>query len=78
MKDDCGNYAVFSEQAASASHVTAATVLGVVSRSPRCSGQASDAVSAYPQLEMKDAPERHHLEVRARNVVGVPLVHVCG
>ena len=47
MKDDSGNFAVFTEQGASASHMTAARVLDVISRLPWCSGQASDAVSAY-------------------------------
>ena len=47
VKDDSGNHAVFTEQGVSASHVTAGEVLDVVSRLLSCSGQASDAVSAY-------------------------------
>ena len=42
---------------ASASHMTAAKVMDVISRLPGCSGRASDAVSAYTQTESKDAPE---------------------
>ena len=61
MKDDTGNYAVFTGQGASASHMTAPRVLDVISRLLGCSGQASDAVSAYTQVEMKDAPELFHL-----------------
>ena len=40
------NYAVFTEQSTSASHMTAAKVLDVNSRLPGCTGQASDAVGA--------------------------------
>ena len=59
-KYDSGNYAVFTEQGASASHMTSGKVLDVVSRPPGCSGQASDAVNAYTQVKMKSAPERLH------------------
>ena len=53
VKHDSKNYAVCTEQSASASHMTAAKVLDVISGLPGCSGQASDAVSAYTQVEMK-------------------------
>ena len=43
VKDDSGNHAVFTEQGASASHMTAAKVLDVISKLPGCSGQASGA-----------------------------------
>ena len=46
-RDDSGNYAVFTEQGASASHMTA----------PECSGKESDAVTAYAQVETKGAPD---------------------
>ena len=55
--DDSRNYAVFREQGASASHMTAPKVLDTVSRLPGCSGQSSDAVSAETQVKFKDAPE---------------------
>ena len=57
VKDDSGSYAVFAEQGSSASQMTAAKVMDVVSKLPGCSGQAADAVSAYTQVEMEDAPE---------------------
>ena len=57
MRHNPGNYTVFPEQGASASHMTAAEVLDVNSRLPECSGQASDSVSAHTQVKMKDAPE---------------------
>ena len=49
--DDSGNYAVFAEQGASASHMTAAKVFGRSFKTLGCSGQASDAVSADTQDE---------------------------
>ena len=40
--------------------MTAANVLDGISRLPGCSGQASDVVSAYTQVKMKDARDRLH------------------
>ena len=56
MKDDSGSCAVFTEQGSSASHMTAAKVMDIISRLPGCAGQAADAVSAYTQVKMEDAP----------------------
>ena len=55
VKDDPGSYAVFSE-GSSASQMTAAKVMDIISRLPGCAGQAADAVSAYTQVKMEDAP----------------------
>ena len=55
MKDDSGSYAVFTEQGSSASQMTAAKVMDIISRLPGCAGQAADAVSAYTQVKMEDA-----------------------
>ena len=55
-KDDSGSYAVFSGQGSSASKMTAAKVMDIISRLPGCAGQTADAVSAYTQVKMKDAP----------------------
>ena len=55
MKDDSGSYAVFTEQGSSASQMTAATIMDIISRLPGCDGQSADAVSAYTQVKMKDA-----------------------
>ena len=55
MKDDSGSYAVFTEQGSSASQMTAAKVVDIISRLPGCDGQAADAVSAYTQVKMEDA-----------------------
>ena len=55
VKDDSGSYAVFNEQGSSASQMTAAKVMDIISRLPGCSGQAADAVSAYTQVKMEDA-----------------------
>ena len=48
VKDDSGAYAVFTEQGSSASQMTAAKVIA---------GQAADAVSAYTQEKVEDAPK---------------------
>ena len=37
----------FAEQGSSASQMTAAKVMDIISRLPGCAGQAADAVSAY-------------------------------
>ena len=44
VKDDSGSYAVFTEQGSSASQMTAAKVMDIISRLPGCAGQAADAV----------------------------------
>ena len=57
LKDDSGSYAVFTEQGSSASQMTAAKVMEIISRLPVCAGQAADAVSVYTQVKMEDAPK---------------------
>ena len=56
VKDDSGSYTVFTEQGSSASQMTAAKVMDIISRLLGCAGQAADAVSAYTQVKMEDAP----------------------
>ena len=46
VKDDSGSYAVFTEQGSSASQMTAAKIMDIISRLPGCDGEAADAVSA--------------------------------
>ena len=49
VKDNSGSFAVFTEQGSSASQMTAAKIMDIISRLLRCDGQAADAVSAlYP------------------------------
>ena len=55
VKDDSGSYAVFTEQESSASQMTAAKIMDIISRLPGCDGQAADAVSAYTQIKIEDA-----------------------
>ena len=55
MKDDSGSYAVFTEQGSSASQMTAAKIMDIISRLPGCAGQSADAISAYTQEKMEDA-----------------------
>ena len=50
VKDDCGSYAVFKEHGSSASPMTAANVIDIISRLPGCTGHAADAVSANTQV----------------------------
>ena len=57
VNGDSGSHAVFTEQGSSASHMTAAKVLDITARLRGCAGQASDAVSAYTQSKMEDAPK---------------------
>ena len=57
VKDDSGSYAVFTEQGSSASQMTAAKIMDIISRLPGCAGQTADAVSAYTQGKMEDAPK---------------------
>ena len=54
-KDNSGSYAVFTEQGSSASQMTAAKIMDIISRLPGCDGQAADAVSSYTQVKMEDA-----------------------
>ena len=56
VKDDSGSCAVFTEHGSSASQMTAAKVMDIKSRLPGCAEQAADAVSAYTQVRMEDAP----------------------
>ena len=49
--DDSGSNAVFTEQGSSASEMTAAKVMDIISRLPGCDGQAADAVSAYTKVK---------------------------
>ena len=51
MKDDSGSHAVFTEQGSSASQMTAAKIMDIISRLPGCDGHAADAVSAYTQVK---------------------------
>ena len=56
-EDDSGSYAVFAEQGSSASQMTAAKIIDIISRLPGCTGQAADAVSACTRIKMEDAPK---------------------
>ena len=57
VKDDSGSFAVSTEQGSSASQMTAAKVVDIISRLPRCAGQAADAVFAKTQVKMEDDPK---------------------
>ena len=53
MKDISGSYASLTELGSSASQMTAAKIMDMISRLPCCDGQAADAV--YTQANMEDA-----------------------
>ena len=57
VKDDSGLKKEFTEQGSSASQMTAAINMVIISRLPGCDGQAADAVSANTQVKMEDAPK---------------------
>ena len=56
VKDDSGACAVFAELGSSTSQMTTAKVMDVIARVPDYDGQAADAVSAYTQVKLEDAP----------------------
>ena len=58
VRDETGYFAVFIEQGAPASQMSAAKILDTIARMPRMSGQAADAVKAYTQVSLHRA---HHL-----------------
>ena len=74
VKDDSGSCAVFTEQGSSASQMTAAKIMDIISRLPGCDGQAADAVSAYTQVKMEDA-YRRYWKFPNRNVQTFRYVH---
>ena len=55
VKDNSGSYAVFTEQGSSASKMTTAKIMDIISRLPGCDGQAAEAVSADTLVKMEDA-----------------------
>ena len=57
VQDDSRAHAVFTEQGSSASQMTAAKVMDVISRLSDCDGQAADATYANTQVKMEDAPK---------------------
>ena len=63
VKENSGSYAVFTEQGSSASQMTAAKIMDIISRLPGCDGQAADAVSAFTQVKMEGAHKWRSLVV---------------
>ena len=57
VQNDLDSYAVFTGQESSASHMTAAKVLDVISGLPGCAGLASDVLSAYTHMKIEGTPE---------------------
>ena len=61
VKDEEGHRAVFTEQGASASQMAAAKFLDTISKLPGMAGETSDAISAYSQVKMTEAPRLSRL-----------------
>ena len=57
VKDEHGQYAVLTEQGASASHVAASKFMDAIARMPGNSSEDSDAVGTYTQVSLADASE---------------------
>ena len=55
VKDNSGSCALFTERGSSASQMTAAKIMDIISRLLGCDGQAADGVSPYTQVKMEDA-----------------------
>ena len=55
MKTTQGLTQCSPEQGSSASQMTAAKIMNIISRLPGCDGQAAGAVSAFSQVKMEDA-----------------------
>ena len=53
VKDDSGSYAVFTEQGSSASQMTAAKVMDIISRLPGCSGKQQTQYQLTPRSKWK-------------------------
>ena len=70
VKDDSGSYAVFTEQGSSASQMTAAKIMDIISRLLGCDGQAADAVSACTQAKMEDAHKLKKIQNRNAQTFG--------
>ena len=66
VKDDSGSYAVFTEQGSSASQMTAAKVVDIISRLPGCAGQAADAVSAEDAPKLLKIPKSESSDIWIR------------
>ena len=70
VKDNSGSYAVFTEQGSSASQITAAKIMDMISILPGCDGQAADEVSAYTQVKMEDAHKLLKIQNRSVRTLG--------
>ena len=57
VKDDSGSFSVFTEQGSSASHMTAAKVMDIISRLPEdAHDKQQTQYPVFTQVKMEDAP----------------------
>ena len=73
QKDDSGSHAVLTEQRSSASQMTAAKFMDIISRLPSCAGQTADAISACTQVIMEDA---HKLLKKKNSISECPNIWI--
>ena len=73
VKDDSGSLAVFTEQGSSASQMTAAKIMDIISRLLACDGQAADAVSAETRVKMEDALKLLKIPISERPAIWIRL-----
>ena len=69
VKDNSGSYAVFTEQGSSASQMTAAKIMDIISRLPGCAGQLTQYL-LIPRYKMEDAPKLLKIQNRSVQTFG--------
>ena len=68
VKDEQGYWAVFNEQGASVTHLSAGTILDAIARMPGCDGgDADEASGLLPNLEGR-RPTRRPLKYNLRSI----------
>ena len=68
VEDEEGYRAIFAEQNASASQMAAAKFLDTVSKLLSVAGESCDAVSAYSQVKMTEAPRSLRVTKKKRKL----------
>ena len=76
VKDDSGAFGIHS--ASAASKMTAAKVMDVIARLPRCAGPAADAVSAYTQKKRRKLQGFFKFQSHNVHINGYVFHHMSG
>ena len=72
VKDETGQFPVFTEQGASASHMAAAKFMDAIARMPGNHGEDSDAIGAYTQVALKEAAKLLGNDVVTETWISLP------